>query len=273
MKKLVFYISISLLASACSTSVTRMSATFGGLDVVILVEGLYNDGRGIDVTGGPVGDKIFAFSPQGSRPGTPFSILVSTERQFARQIGANKNLLCHMLNQNSSTNSNFAIWKPQEVAFNPLKTSFLTAISIEPDMEVHLLFSENQQTLSSGFNPSSSDFAALTISNNTLWARRLGVGYGRHTEHQRLGDFDTPEPRGKVVPASVLSVIFDRENNACKVVVAGANGSRINQTLGPDYCNISNSSNIVLAARAIPNGDISTDRFFCTSAMSVNSNR
>ena len=263
----ILYICLSILVSACAGGVNRMSATFGNT-TPILAQQFYNQGLGFDIPGEPVGDSIIAFGGAGGRPNGDRSPSIINNRQSARQINGNKDIVCHRAEEN---NNNYAVWRPREVDFNPIKTSFLSTISVDPNMTVRLIFSENKQLTSSGFTPSPSDLAVLEISDNSLWAWHIGKTFHGNsgTFRRRIGDYNTPDPRRGATTGEVVSVTFNREENTCNVVVAPGG---INENLGPEFCNVTDSSKVVIAVQALTSNSTNS-QFFCTSVMVVNSVR
>ena len=272
MKNMVFLIFLNLLISGCTNgSVSRMSATFRDTPPVLAQE-FHNNGSGFDISGAPVGDSLVAVDERGGRPNGGFSPSIINNEQSARAIDGNRDIVCHRAEER---NNNYAVWRPVEVDFNPLKTSFLTAMSVDPNMTVRLIFAENNREISSGFTPSSSDFSVLEIGDNALWAWEIGKSFSGHSDvfRRRIGDYHTPEPRrGGETTGNVVSVTFNRESGTCNVSVGGS-GSPINENLDPEFCNVSNSSSeVVLAVQAVTSSSTSS-QFFCISAMIVNSFR
>jgi len=268
MKNIVFYICLSLFLTACGGTVNRMSATFENT-TPILADQFYNNGSGFDILGEPVGDSIIAFGRQGARPNGGFSPSIINNRQSVRGIHGNKDIVCHRAEE---SNNNYAVWRPREVDFNPVKTVFLSTISVDPNMTVRLIFSKNQQSISSGFTPSSNDLTVLEISNNSLWAWEIGKSFHGNsgTSRQQIGGYLTPEPsQGGATTGEVISVSFDREENTCQVISAN---NRININLDPEFCNVTDSSKVALAVQASTLNS-TNQQFFCTSVMVVNSFR
>lgn len=265
MKYIIFYFSLGMFISGCAGNVNRMSASFAD-SPPILTNGFYNYGAGFDIPGEPLGDRLFAFGPNGADPGENFTITLVNNRFSVRNMSGNKDIICHRPRENSNP---YAVWKPVEVDFNPAKTTFLSTISVEPDTTVSLIFAQNQLSMSSGFNPSASDLAVLEISNNTLWAWEIGESFHGNSgvARQRLGNYATVAPRQDgLVRGEVLSVSFNSEENTCKVT--SSNG--INANLGPEFCNATDTSQVVMAARAASSFE---QRRFCTSVMLVSSSR
>lgn len=266
MKKIISFISLIFLITACATDVNRMSATFENSPPIDAPQ-FFNSRSGYDIPGNPIGDSIIAFGEQGGRPNGSFTPSMKFGPRPVRQINGNEDIVCHRANEGDN---NYAVWRPREVSFNPVNTVFLATFSVDPNMTVRLIFSDNKRSISSGFAPSSSDLAVLEISDNALWAWEIGTTFDGHSAlRRRIGDYHTPDPRrGGATTGEVVSVSFNREQNTCNVTVAGV-GS-INEILDPEFCNTSDSSKAVLAVQAsTPNNR--TTPFFCTSVMVVNS--